>query len=158
MNNKGFSEERRVFMKKAAFIIGSGALFPIIPSLITSCQQTESPTGTGGGSATANISDMPELANIGGAAKRSFSGKNNDMPVIIIKTAQDQFLSLSSTCTHQGCEVNLPAEGSSIIECPCHGSQYSKQDGSVVRGPASRRLQRFDNTFDSTSKILTIYF
>lgn len=44
----------------------------------------------------------------------------------------------SATCTHQGCTVEVIADG--LISCPCHGSQFDVKTGAVRRGPAARPL------------------
>ena len=44
---------------------------------------------------------------------------------------------VSTVCTHLGCIVKPEADG---FHCPCHGSRFAK-DGSVVRGPAPKRLE-----------------
>ncbi len=59
---------------------------------------------------------------------------------LVAHTGQDAFTALSSTCTHEACEVNGIAGGRYV--CPCHGSQYTTS-GSVVMGPATRALSRF---------------
>lgn len=44
----------------------------------------------------------------------------------------------SAICTHTGCTVSIISNGT--IDCPCHGSQYSIKNGSVVGGPAPSPL------------------
>jgi Rieske Fe-S protein len=44
----------------------------------------------------------------------------------------------AAICTHMGCTVDQAANGT--IDCPCHGSQFSVKDGSVVAGPAPSPL------------------
>ena len=41
-------------------------------------------------------------------------------------------------CTHRGCLVATVADGT--INCTCHGSKFSIDDGSVVNGPATSPL------------------
>jgi len=48
----------------------------------------------------------------------------------------DGFYSVSSVCTHLGCNVRRVATG---FECPCHGSRFD-QNGRVVHGPAPAPL------------------
>ena len=50
-------------------------------------------------------------------------------------------LAYTSVCTHQGCTVGTGS--GEIFKCPCHGSEYSKLDGSVIQGPAPKALTRF---------------
>ncbi|HLV58036.1 MAG TPA: Rieske 2Fe-2S domain-containing protein [Natronosporangium sp.] len=51
--------------------------------------------------------------------------------VVITQPTEGEFKAFSATCTHQGCQVSTVANGT--INCFCHGSQYSIEDGSVVR-------------------------
>jgi Rieske Fe-S protein len=62
--------------------------------------------------------------------------KNQD--VVITQPAEGEWRAFSATCTHQGCTVQSISNGT--INCPCHGSQFSIEDGSVVQGPASEPL------------------
>ena len=48
----------------------------------------------------------------------------------------DGFFTVSSVCTHLGCNVKRAAAG---FECPCHGSRFD-ENGRVVRGPAPAPL------------------
>ena len=61
-------------------------------------------------------------------------GKN----VVVTQPAAGTFKGFSAVCTHQGCIVSSVSGGT--INCPCHGSQFSIKDGSVVAGPAPRPL------------------
>lgn len=59
--------------------------------------------------------------------------------VVVTQPAKGTFKAFSAVCTHQGCLVASVAENT--ITCPCHGSEFSAEDGSVVNGPASAPLQ-----------------
>jgi cytochrome b6-f complex iron-sulfur subunit len=48
----------------------------------------------------------------------------------------DGFFSVSSVCTHLGCNVKRASSG---FECPCHGSRFD-ENGRVVQGPAPAGL------------------
>jgi Rieske Fe-S protein len=61
-----------------------------------------------------------------------------DRDVVITQPAAGEFRAFSATCTHQGCAVREVADGT--INCPCHGSRFAVEDGSVVAGPASSPL------------------
>jgi len=52
--------------------------------------------------------------------------------VVVTQPAAGNFRGFSSVCTHQGCTVSSISDG--IINCQCHGSQYSIEDGSVIQG------------------------
>ena len=61
--------------------------------------------------------------------------------VVVTQPESGTFHGFTIICTHQGCTVTTV---SSTINCPCHGSQYSIEDGSVVAGPAPASLTVVD--------------
>lgn len=61
-----------------------------------------------------------------------------DAEVVVTQPAQGDFKGFSAICTHQGCLVNDVSDG--LIHCPCHGSEFSIEDGSVQGGPAPSPL------------------
>ena len=146
--------DRREFIKKAGLLLGAGLSLPVISTFISSCSKNEGPVNPGGGPLTVKISDYPALSTIGNAVKVTSADFNGGRAVMIIKTGTAAFLTLSTKCTHMGCEVNLPSGGE--IHCPCHGSIYSAADGSVIQGPAPAALPKLANTYDSGTGILTI--
>jgi cytochrome b6-f complex iron-sulfur subunit len=158
MNETQITESRRNFLSQTGALLGIGTFSFIMPGLFSSCQQNEGPTNITGSKKDVDISQFPSLQNDFGAVKTSFTGINSDMPIIIIRKSLGTFLVLTSKCSHQGCEVNLPDSGSKTIMCPCHGSVYSEVDGSVINGPATFGLQQFQSSFNSTTNILTITF
>jgi Rieske Fe-S protein len=50
--------------------------------------------------------------------------------VVVTQPTAGDFRCFSAVCTHAGCMVAAVADGR--IDCPCHGSQFSATDGSVV--------------------------
>jgi Rieske Fe-S protein len=81
-----------------------------------------------GGTALAKTSDIPE----GGG--KVFA----DQGVVVTQPSAGTFKAFSSKCTHAGCAVKDISDG--VINCPCHGSQFSATDGSVKKGPATQPL------------------
>ena len=76
-----------------------------------------------------------------GAAEGGPAGGGKIYPqqnVVVTQPTAGTFKAFSATCTHMGCQVATVADGK--ILCPCHGSQYSITDGSVVGGPAPSPL------------------
>jgi Rieske Fe-S protein len=122
--------------------VGAGAA-----AVVTACGG-----GTGSGSATntptqgttpdgGQTSTAPAAG--GGLAKTSEipvgGGKIFDaQKVVVTQPTAGQFKAFSAVCTHAGCNVGSISGG--IIKCPCHGSQYSIEDGSVKGGPAPKPL------------------
>jgi Rieske Fe-S protein len=58
--------------------------------------------------------------------------------VVVTQPSSGDFKAFSAVCTHMGCIVSKISNGT--IDCPCHGSQFSIKDGSVVAGPAPSPL------------------
>lgn len=55
-----------------------------------------------------------------------------DRRVVITQPSAGEFRGFSAICTHEGCLVSSVSGGT--INCLCHGSRYSIEDGSVVSG------------------------
>jgi Rieske Fe-S protein len=81
----------------------------------------DGPTDDGSGDALANVDDVEVGGGFINASER----------VVITQPAEGQFRGFSAICTHQGCTVSSVSGGT--INCPCHGSRYSIEDGSVVQ-------------------------
>jgi Rieske Fe-S protein len=80
----------------------------------------------GGGAALAAVSEVPKG---GGIIKGAY---------VITQPSAGTFKAFSKVCTHAGCDVNKVNAG--VISCPCHGSTFSIEDGSVQGGPAPKGL------------------
>ncbi len=61
-----------------------------------------------------------------------------DADFVVTQPSKGTFKAFSSICTHRGCPVTQ-ITGDAIV-CPCHGSEFSIEDGSVLQGPATRSL------------------
>jgi Rieske Fe-S protein len=77
-----------------------------------------------------------------GAAADVVVGKGKvytDTSVVVTQPAKDDYKAFDARCPHQGCLVTKVDQG--VIQCACHGSQFSMNDGSVIRRPARHGLQ-----------------
>ena len=101
-----------------------------------------------GGTVTVSNVSGTALANVGGAALVQAGGNN----ILVIQTAQGSFSAFTAVCTHEQ-NIITGFQSSTTFVCPAHGSQYNTS-GSVVQGPATRALQRFNTQF--TNNVLTI--
>ncbi|HEY8471970.1 MAG TPA: Rieske (2Fe-2S) protein [Natronosporangium sp.] len=54
--------------------------------------------------------------------------------IVITQPTEGEFRAFSATCTHQGCTITEISDGT--INCNCHGSRFSIEDGSVVQAAA----------------------
>jgi Rieske Fe-S protein len=115
-----------------AATVGIGV--PLLAACGGSSAQDTSQAGSGGASGTklAKTSDI----EVGGG--KVFA----DEQVVVTQPSSSTFKGFSSTCTHQGCQVADVSDGA--INCTCHGSMFSIEDGSVMQGPATQPLPRVD--------------
>ena len=82
--------------------------------------------------------DLTEPAN---AALTSVGGAIVKSGIAVIHTAVDEYVALSTRCTHQSCTVTYRANSEEMV-CPCHGSRFDNK-GDVLQGPATRSLTRY---------------
>ncbi len=75
-----------------------------------------------------------------------------DPAVVVVQPAAGDIKCFSAVCPHQGCLV-ASVEANEIL-CPCHGSLFSAQDGSVIQGPARQGLPPVDIAVEGDSVIL----
>lgn len=118
---------RRSVMKAAALVVlpvaGVGTV-----AACSSSSSGGSSSGSGNGAVSVPSSSVP----VGGG----FVDKNNN--IVVTQPQAGVYKAFSAVCTHQGCTV--AGVSNNQIICPCHGSIFSAQDGSVVNGPASTPL------------------
>jgi Rieske Fe-S protein len=95
--------------------------------------------GAAAGQVLARTADIPE----GGG--KVFA----DQGVVVTQPVAGTFKAFSSKCTHAGCAVKRVSDG--VINCPCHGSQFSAADGSVKKGPATKPLPAAEISVDGDS-------
>jgi Rieske Fe-S protein len=121
---------RRVLLAGAG-AVGAGAL-------LAGCGGTG---GGGGGPAGGDdqadgvIAEIGEIEVGGGhinAAER----------VVVTQPSAGDFRGFSAICTHMGCTVSSVRDGT--INCACHGSRYSIEDGSVVQPALGMTLDNQD--------------
>jgi Rieske Fe-S protein len=91
-------------------------------------QQAEPDASTGAGTKIAATADVPVGGGVIVKADKT----------VVTQPEKGVFKAFSAVCTHAGCVVSTVANGT--INCPCHGSKFSIEDGSVVGGPAPKPL------------------
>ena len=74
-----------------------------------------------------------------------------DQELVVTQPEAGTYKAFSAICTHQQCTVGSVEDD--VITCPCHGSRYSAEDGSVLNGPATRALAETAVTFDGTNVV-----
>ncbi|GAA3605204.1 Rieske (2Fe-2S) protein [Nonomuraea rosea] len=72
--------------------------------------------------------------------------------IVVTQPTDGDFKAFTAVCTHQGCTVASVSNGT--INCPCHGSKFKIEDGSVADGPASEPLKEKKITVDGDKIML----
>jgi nitrite reductase/ring-hydroxylating ferredoxin subunit len=110
--------------------------------------------GTGGGTTTppgapttASTPEVIKTEDIPVGSGKVIKTQN----VVVTQPAAGNFKAFDATCRHMGCQVGSVT---STINCPCHGSRYSIQDGSVVNGPTTQPLPA--KTVNISGDIITV--
>jgi Rieske Fe-S protein len=97
---------------------------------------------SGGGAKLASASDIP----VGGGL--IFASQS----VVVTQPTEGVFKGFNGICTHQGCPLQDVSGGT--INCKCHNSKFSIEDGSVKQGPASKALPEKTITKDGDDILL----
>lgn len=106
--------------------------------------------------ASAGLLRMPMPNVLPSPSRRFRIGKLKDFPAnseryfeserLLVRADDHGIYATSLVCTHLGCTVAKNADGPGFV-CPCHGSRY-RHDGSVIAGPAPRRLRTYQIVAD----------
>jgi Rieske Fe-S protein len=98
----------------------------------------------GGGGSEASDPDPVAGEKLGPSADVPVGGGKiyADQRIVVTQPTEGTFEGFSAVCTHQGCLVSTVSDGT--INCSCHGSKFSIQNGAVDRGPATSPLARVE--------------
>jgi Rieske Fe-S protein len=132
---------------------------------LAACGGGGSASGTGSARASSSrTGSAPSSATPSNGGAANALAKTSDIPVgggvifhaekvVVTQPTMGEFKAFSAICTHQACVVGKVADG--IISCPCHGSHYSIEDGSVQGGPAPRPLPEENIAVENDEIVLT---
>jgi nitrite reductase/ring-hydroxylating ferredoxin subunit len=115
--------------------ISSGFLIATLaPAATIAPTPTPTPSNSASGEELIKTSRVP----VGGGVK--VNSKRGE--IMVVQPTAGSFAAFSVICNHAGCAVSR-ATASAII-CTCHGSEFSTANGSVIQGPATQGLMRYD--------------
>ncbi|MFF4585820.1 Rieske (2Fe-2S) protein [Streptomyces sp. NPDC001388] len=118
-------------------------------------------SGSTGSAGSAGSTGSSESASTGGdAAAGSALTTTSEIPegggkvfdaekVVVVQPTAGTYKAFSAVCTHAGCGVKSISDG--VINCPCHNSNFSIEDGSVKSGPATKALPEVKITVSGDS-------
>lgn len=113
--------------------------------------------GGAGGDVAFDVSDatFAPLAEVGGAVPVDTGARK----LMLIRVSEDEVVALDRICTHAVCDMAPGVDGTwdgEKLTCLCHFSEFSAT-GEVLKGPATRDLQRFTVEFDALAGTGTVY-
>ncbi|MBB3733603.1 Rieske (2Fe-2S) protein [Nonomuraea dietziae] len=111
-------------------------------SAAPSASASASASASGGAGGTAALTTKAEVPVGGGTIFK-------EQKVVVTQPVAGEFKCFSALCTHKGCPV--ASVGNGTIDCPCHGSKFSIEDGSVKDGPATKPLPEVAFKIDGES-------
>jgi cytochrome b6-f complex iron-sulfur subunit len=143
--------ERKDFIEQVGLSTASILIFGCMQAC-TKSETSSSGNDTGNNTGTnkqvdftINIAVAPytSLNSLGGFFVESTTG------IIIARTLKDEFIAVSSACTHQGVTVEFQS-GQNRFYCSAHGSAFDIK-GAVTNGPATGALKQFKTSLTGTS-------
>lgn len=148
--------QRRAFLRSCADVIRGVTIVGIAAPLLQACETTLEPrsgtSNTGGNNGGTLSFDVSPLSAEGQGLVTSAKGPDG-YAVMIVRTGATSYSALSTRCTHQSCDVELPQNGS--ITCLCHSSRFTL-DGKVITGPATAPLTSYPLTYDEAANTVTV--
>ena len=120
----------------------AGAGFAGLTAALAACggRSSSSTSGTASGSGQAGNSGNSGSAALASTSEIPVGGGTvfSAEKVVVTQPTAGEYKAFSAVCTHLQCLVDRVAGGT--IDCPCHGSEFSVKNGSVVSGPARSPL------------------
>lgn len=139
--------ERREFISNVGLSVAG-----LCAVCLGACSKSNAPGGGGsggGGNVNFNINLSSSLLNVGDSIVQS--------GVIVVRIAAgtdvSAFTAVQVACTHQGTFINYNTP-LGIFICPNHGSRFSTT-GTVVQGPATSNLQRYNLSISGSTLTVT---
>jgi cytochrome b6-f complex iron-sulfur subunit len=132
-------------------VLASGTVL-IIPTALLSCAEEGDvdPGGNNGNNGNNDLKINMDDANY--SALKNAGSFVVASGVIVANSDGNNYVALSSICTHQACTVGYSVQNNNF-PCPCHGSVFNS-NGSVANGPATQPLKQY--TVSREGNILTI--
>lgn len=159
---------RRRFLEVSSKGFGALALSsPLIAAAITGCDQQPLESGLGQGPSSAELANSPNnvysidftkypaLATVGGSLQFTVDATSGKKTVFVTRVDQNTVETVSTICTHAGCQLNGYDPNAKDYLCNCHGSIFAA-DGAVQAGPAVDPLPNYVSTLTATGVDVTV--
>jgi len=96
-----------------------------------------------------NVS-LPAYSNLNVIGGWAYVTGGND-GILLYRQSFESILAYERRCTYnafEACGFSSVDSTNVVVECACDGSRYSLFDGSVIEGPATAPLFRYNTTFN----------
>jgi Rieske Fe-S protein len=133
------STDRRTVLRATALgvaVAGVGVTAAACSSSNTAAQGSAAQTAAAAGGSTAAAAGGSTVATSKVPVDGGFI--DSSARVVVTQPSAGEYKAFTAVCTHAHCTVATVSNN--VIQCPCHGSQFSAKDGSVVAGPAPSPL------------------
>lgn len=151
-------QSRRTFLKATGQLtVLSGVL--TLGSCLGGCSDSTTSVPLTGNKVTLTLAGEAALQTVGGFIRRAFTGNNNNLPVIVVRTADKKFRTMSTLCQHESGSVQAPSSGKAV--CNLHAAQYSTAEGNFganIGGQSAPNLQTYVTEFNESTGVITINF
>ncbi|HLU32456.1 MAG TPA: Rieske (2Fe-2S) protein [Natronosporangium sp.] len=140
MQKEPMRAPRRAVLTGVAGVAGVSVVGAGAAGVLAGCQASETPVGgrdrrDDGGAAPAGDGERADAAGAPVASTADVAVGGGlilpDQDLVVTQPTEGEFKGFRATCTHLGCKVESISDGKII--CPCHNSEFSIVDGSVVR-------------------------
>lgn len=174
MNSSAIAvNNRREFLAKAATMLGVTICACGAGQFLTACEHdVVSYISTGitfpVDFTKLSVYDQTIIAQIGSGIKQLVGSNNGGNGVLIIRIGDDSvaadkvFLVVTAICSHDKGVLDPPTADYPNILCEKHFAEFSATDATVLNqgqsGGGTVKLHTFTNTYDKTTKKLTINF
>ena len=162
---EGGHPSRRTVLRAAslAALAGGGATALAACSSDAGTAAPAAPAPSASAASSSAAASPSDSASSSSAAPSGPSVATPDVPVgggvvlkdadyVITQPTEGEFKAFSKICTHKGCTL---AEVTKTINCKCHGSKFSIEDGSVVSPPADAPLAESKATVSGDKVFVT---
>jgi nitrite reductase/ring-hydroxylating ferredoxin subunit len=107
----------------------------------TQVPPTATPTEESVDTFIAKVADVPPDS--------AFDFEWDGKPAIVVNL-EGEYSAFRNVCTHNGCATKFYG-GTTILNCPCHGSQFDAATGAVLQGPAETKLRGIEVVVEGDS-------
>lgn len=131
-------------------LLHGAAVLGVAAPVLAACGSDETSSSTSASPEPDDSSSASkDSGQSGGGGDQASLAATADVPVgggvivdaektVVTQPSEGEFKAFTAICTHQGCVVSTVEDNE--INCACHGSKFSAEDGSVVTGPATAPL------------------